>query len=114
MGDYQPPTPMGGQSAEVIERKIRSVKCPNPKCDKNLDITNITAGTKISCPECANITWTPAYRERWWQKAPVVFGGVLLSVFVGAASGFLGTVAYDAYRQSLEEPNGPETTEKDR
>lgn len=109
------PKPLDPNPPQVVERKIREVECPNPKCDQTLDITNINAGTKIECGTCKNVTWVPAYQAKWWQRAPVVIGGLLLSLAIGTAGSLIASGLWEQYKanQAISSPKVPEETKKD-
>jgi hypothetical protein len=91
MDKYNIPIPVSGRSVDIQRRVLTTVDCPNPKCDQILDITNINAGTMVSCASCNNVTWVPAFKEKWWQRLPVAVGGAIVSIFVGAAGSLLAS-----------------------
>lgn len=112
------PKPIDNDPIRVIERLIRQVDCPNPHCDQTLDITSINEGTKIQCGTCKNVTWVPAYEPRWWQKAKVVIGGLLLSFAIGVLGSMTASVIISKYKashhsienkvqQTRQSPNSP-------
>jgi len=82
---------------EVKQIKILQVKCPSLNCDQVLDITNINEGTKITCPKCSNTTWTPSYREKWYQRFSIYLLSVLLSFAIGVGSSLFASAIWSYY-----------------
>lgn len=91
------PNPIDNSPIEVVERFVREVPCPNPDCDHKLDITSINYGTKIKCQNCSNVTWTPLYEEKWWQKTKGFIISLLISLVVGVSGSLIASTIYDSY-----------------
>lgn len=102
MSDHRKPSIVDTDRPAVDEIKILAVKCPNPNCTQNLNITNITEGTKIKCPSCGNITWTPSYKKKWWHRGLVFVGGLLLSFAIGVGSSIAATAILDAIQKDKQ------------
>ncbi|EHZ7431664.1 hypothetical protein ACPFT9_003346 [Vibrio cholerae] len=91
------PNPIDNTPINVVERKVREVDCPNPKCDHKLDITSINYGTKIQCNGCSNVTWTPAYHPKWWQKTKGFALSIIVSLVVGVMGSLIATSIWEHY-----------------
>lgn len=100
------PSPIDNTPIQVIERKVREVDCPNPKCDHKLDITSINYGTKIECQGCSNVTWTPLYEQRWWQKTKGFILSVMLSLVLGVSGSLIASSILENYNQDETPESG--------
>ncbi len=92
------PNPVDNNPIEVVQRVVREVPCPNPACDHKLDITSINYGTKIKCQNCNNVTWTPLYEEKWWQKGKGFIISLIISLSIGIAGSLISSALYDSYK----------------
>ena len=62
------PNLTGGSGVEV-RKKVSTVYLTEcPKCKTDLDVTSVTFGTHIECPNCKNVTYRPDYTPPWWIK----------------------------------------------
>ncbi|UTW59300.1 hypothetical protein KFE96_03045 [Kordiimonas sp. SCSIO 12603] len=97
------PNPIDNNPIEVVERKVREVPCPNPQCNHQLDITSINAGTKIKCQNCSNVTWTPLYHQKWWQKTKGFILSLILSLAIGVTGSVLGSMVLTSLSVETEQ-----------
>ncbi len=108
------PDNVDGQRVEVAQQTIRTVDCPNSSCNQTLNITELSAGAKIKCPNCQNYTWAPEYNPKWWQKTKNFVGTVVFSFVIGVGTSivapevaeFIGRIKIvDSSQQ--QDPNKP-------
>lgn len=81
-----PPSLTGG--AIQVTRRIQTL-VPCPGCRRDLDITSVTVGALIKCPECQNATWAPDYVPHWWHRTRNFVLSVVVAFVVGVCSSLL-------------------------
>ncbi len=72
-----------------------TVKCP--KCQEALDVTNLKFGTSIECPKCANVTWCPEFKPRWWFQLRNYVLALGVSFVIGVLASLLATWLWSTY-----------------
>ena len=102
----QTPNLASGAPIAITKKQIFSLDCP--KCKKPLDVTNLTFGTNIECPNCSNITWRPEFKLGWVFKLKNLIISVLLSFILGVGASLIATYIYKKF--SVENP--PSTPEQ--
>lgn len=88
------PKIVDNRGPEIIPYKILEINCPNPNCNKPIDITDLNEGTKIECPHCMNITWTPSYKRKNHGKISFIIG-LLISFILGICSSLIANYIYN-------------------
>jgi hypothetical protein len=87
-----------GASIEITRVVMFTVNCP--KCHEALDVTNLKFGTSMECPHCANVTWCPEFRPRWWFQFRNYLAALLLSFLIGALSSLFATWIWQKYSEA--------------
>jgi len=110
MNDHVSPSVLDSKKPQIQEIKILEVQCPNPDCNQKLDITNINEGTKIKCPQCHNITWTPSYKQKWWHRGIIFIVSLFISFIIGVLSSITATKIIDTINSNKQ--NNQQKVEK--
>ncbi len=86
MGNETTPI-LTGKGGIKLEKKLSYIlSCP--KCDDDIDVTVIKAGTHIQC-KCGNITWRPDYNPPWWAKTKNFGISLFTSLIIGIISTYI-------------------------
>lgn len=93
---YSTPEPRQGQ-AEIVEKTIRTVSCPNKTCKNKIDITNFNPSSVVKCDECSNVTWIPNLPLSLFQKIKKNLAALIISFAIGAISSIVGAFFYQEY-----------------
>jgi len=106
------PKIVDSKKPEVIIQKVFETSCPNPSCNKPIEITNLNEGTKIECPHCKNITWTPSYEGKYKSKM-AFFIGLLISFIIGVCSSLVANYVFNYFseREQIENIYSPNELE---
>ena len=109
----QPAVPnLTGGSGVEVKKKVTTVYLTEcPKCQTDLDVTTVTFGTHIECPECENVTYKPEYTPPWWVKAVDKGWKAILSVIITFLLGFGSSYFATAYFESNKVENPDTNTE---
>ena len=94
-----PATPRltGTQRVEVTQRLLTLVRCP--KCEGELDITDLKAGAVIECAKCQNCTWVPEYVPKWWHRVRNFIWSLLIAFAIGVASSVVANLVWSRMHQ---------------
>ena len=89
----QPAVPsLTGDSGVEVRKQVNTVYLTEcPKCKTDLDVTNVTFGTHIQCPNCQNITYRLDYTPPWWVKAIDKGWKAILAIIFTFGLGFLSS-----------------------
>ena len=105
------PTLSDGSRIQFEKKTTLVITCPNPNCNNQLDITNLSFGTVIECPNCNNITWVPEQKPKWWFKLKNFILTIIISFIIGLVSSYIASYAYN-YVQKLNDNQTKEMTEE--
>lgn len=82
-----------GKGGIKLEKKLSYIlSCP--KCDDDIDVTVIKAGTHIQC-NCGNITWRPDYNPPWWAKTKNFVFSLISALIIGVISTYIITKIFE-------------------
>lgn len=77
-----------GKDGIRLKKKLRYIlTCP--KCEKDMDVTSIKAGTHIQCAKCENVTLRPDYDPPWWAKTKNFVVSLISALIIGIISTYV-------------------------
>lgn len=101
------PPSLSGGTITVTRRMVTLVPCPG--CRRDLDITSVSVGAMICCPECKNVTWAPEYVPRWWHKTRNHLLSMLGAFIVGVLSSMVASYVMNASKAAPTTQQSPGT-----
>lgn len=97
-----------GKDGIKLEKKLSYIlTCP--KCEGNIDVTVIKAGTHIECG-CGNVTWRPDYNPPWWAKTKIFVISLITTLIIGIISTYIVTMVITNQQDAVKKISNSNNT----
>lgn len=93
-----------GTTLSVTRRVTLHLNCP--RCDADLDVTNIQTGLVIECPACRNRTLRPDYTPKWYHRLRNFVLANVGSFILGTLASLLATYLWETHIRAAA-PSAP-------